>query len=143
MRFELALPAVKAVRPASESVNAPARPPKKMSPPPENVREPLEIDMAAPALLDSVTRFEIVWEFAPRSSEALPKLVKDSVPAEMLLPTPRKTFVLDVGPCAESVVFPEWVLAPFSVKFPFENVRLPAPASGPLMIIDDEAALKF
>ena len=143
MRFEEALPAVKAPKFANVKVNRPPRPPREMSPPPEIVSEPLEIDMAEPALLDSVIRFEIIWEFPPKPMEALPWLVKVSGPAERLLPTPRKTFVLAVGPVAESVVPPEWVLDPFSVKFPFENVRFPDPVIVPSITIAEEAALKF
>jgi hypothetical protein len=90
-----------------------------------------------------VIRFEIVWELPPRLMEALPRLVKDSVLLERKLPAARERFTLAFEPDAESVVPPEWVLAPFSVKFPFENVRFPDPASGPLIIIAEEVALKF
>ena len=75
--------------------------------------------------------------------EALPRLVKDSVLLERKLPAARERFTLAVEPDAESVVAPEWVLAPFRVKFPFENVRFPDPAIVPSITIAEEAALKF
>jgi hypothetical protein len=75
--------------------------------------------------------------------EALPRLVKDSVLLERKLPAARERFTLAVEPDAESVVAPEWVLAPFSVKFPFENVRFPDPVIVPSITIAEEAALKF
>ena len=138
MRFEEALPAVKALKFANVKVNRPPRPPREMSPPPEIVSEPLEIDMAEPALLDSVIRFEIVWELPPKLMEALPELVKVSVLLERKLPAARERFTVE--PDAESVVAPEWVLAPFSVKFPFVNVRLPDPLIAPSIIIPERVA---
>ena len=138
MRFEEALPAVKALKFANVKVNRPPRPPREMSPPPEIVSEPLEIDMAEPALLDSVIRFEIVWELPPKLMEALPRLVKVSVLLERKLPAARERFTVE--PDAESVVAPEWVLAPFSVKFPFVNVRLPDPLIAPSIIIPERVA---
>ena len=140
MRFEEALPAVKALKFANVKVNRPPRPPREMSPPPEIVSEPLEIDMVEPALMDSVIRFEIAWELPPKLMEALPRLVKNSVLLERKLPAARERFTLAVEPDAESVVAPEWVLAPFRVKFPFVNVRLPDPLIAPSIIIPERVA---
>ena len=145
MRFEEALPAVKALKFANVKVNRPPRPPREMSPPPEIVSEPLEIDIVEPALLDSVIRFEIAWELPPKLMEALPELVKVSVLLERKLPAARErfTFTLTFPLAPSSVVPPEWVLDPLSVKLPYENFRFPDPAMVPSITIAEEVPLKF
>ena len=131
VKLEEAVPAVKELRLANESVNVPPRPPREISPPPEMERVPLDIVIEEPGFVDSVTKFWIVCAFPPKFITAVPRLVKFKVPFERLLPDPSKILTALSAPDPATVVFPEYVFAPLIVKFPLVKVRFPEPVIGP------------